>query len=240
MKRLVTAICLCVSLFAVAAHGQQSSDRVLTNGSVIKLVKAGFKEKTIIAIIHNRPSTFKLEPEELIQLKRQGVSENIILAMLSTQDATFVLNEDEWVSDEAFFNRGANKKAANGGEPQSSGANIFGSGGSAQSKSDSRTGNGGNTNDGVVSGSATVRILKPQSESGGSGGSLKLEKTPVLNNDGVIRLVEAGFSEGTIIKRIEESPVDFDLSPVKLDELYKKRVTDQIIAAMAAAMGKDR
>jgi hypothetical protein len=53
----------------------------------------------------------------------------------------------------------------------------------------------------------------------------------------VIRLVEAGFSEGTIIKRIEESPVDFDFSPGKLDELYKKRVTDTIIAAMRTAMG---
>jgi len=83
-----------------------------------------------------------------------------------------------------------------------------------------------------------VKIIRPHAESGGT--TPKLEKTPALNNDGVIRLVEAGFSEGTIIKRIEESPVDFDLSPGKLDELYKKRVTDQIIAAMAAAMGKDR
>jgi hypothetical protein len=240
MKRLVIAICLCVSVFTIAAHGQQSSDGLLTNESVIKLVKAGFKEKTVIAIIHNRPSTFKLEPEELIQLKRQGVSENIILAMLSTQDATFVLSEDEWVSDDTFFNKGASKKPANSGEAQSSGSSIFGSGGSSQSKGDSRGGNGGNTSDGVVSGSASVRIIRPQSESGGAGATPKLEKTPVLNNDGVIRLVEAGFSEGTIIKRIEESPVDFDLSPGKLDELYKKRVTDQIIAAMAAAMGKDR
>src|SRR4029453_14895202 len=57
-------------------------------------------------------------------------------------------------------------------------------------------------------------------------------------NESVIRLVEAGFSEGTIIKRIQESPVEFDLSPAKLDELFKKRVTDAIIAAMRAAMGK--
>ncbi len=66
-----------------------------------------------------------------------------------------------------------------------------------------------------------MRIIKPPVE-GGESASPKLEKTPTLNNEGVIRLVEAGFSEGTIIKRIEESPVDFDLSPGKLDELYKK------------------
>lgn len=239
MKHIVAATCLCVSLFVVAVHGQQRSQGPLTNESVVKLVKAGFKEKTVIAIIHNRPNAFKLEPEQLIQLKRQGVSENIILAMLSSHDATFVISEDEWVSDDAFFNRGVNRKS-NGGESQSSGTNIFGSGGGSQSKSESRAGNGGNVNEGAVEGSATVKILRPASETGGTGSTPKLEKTPVLDNAAVIRLVEAGFSEGTIIKRIQESPVDFDLSPGKLDELYKKRVTDQIVAAMAAAMGKDR
>ncbi len=240
MRRILTAACLCVSIFVIAVHAQQTTEGPLTNESVIKLVKAGFKEKTVITIINNRPSAFKLEPEQLIQLKRQGVSENIILAMLSTQDATFILSEDEWVSDEAFFNKGANRKPSNGADSQSSGTGIFGSGGSSQSKSESGRGNGGNVNDATVTGSATVRIIKPESESGSAGATPKLEKTPVLTNDGVIRLVEAGFSEGTIIKRIQESPVDFDLSPGKLDELYKKRVSDQIVAAMATAMGKDQ
>ena len=238
MKQILAATCLCVSLFLVAVHAQQPSQGPLTNESVVKLIKAGFKEKTVIAIINNRPSAFNLGPEQLIELKRQGVSENIILAMLSSQDATFVISEDEWLSDEAFFNRGGNKKP-NGAEPQSSGTNIFGSGGGSQSRSESRAGNGGGTSEGNVTGSATVKILKPETEAGGAGATPKLEKTPVLDNDGVIRLVEAGFSEGTIIKRIEESPVEFDLSPGKLDELYKKRVTDRIVAAMAAAMGKD-
>ena len=239
MKRILAATCLCVSLFVIAVQAQQTGQGTLTNESVVKLVKAGFKDKTVIAIIHNRPSAFKLEPEQLIQLKRQGVSENVIMAMLSSQDGTFVVGEDEWISDEAFFNKGANRKST-GGDSQSSGTSIFGSGGSSNSKSDTRGSAGGNANEGNVSGSATIRILKPAPENGSAGATPKLEKTPVLNNDGVIRLVEAGFSEGTIIKRIQESPVDFDLSPGKLDELYKKRVTDQIIAAMATAMGKDQ
>ena len=239
MKRILTATCLCVSLFVIAVSAQQPAGAPLTNESVVKLVKAGFKDKTIITIISNRPNVFKLEPEQLIQLKRQNVSENIILAMLSTQDATFIVGDDEWTSDDAFF-KGLNRKPAAGREEsKESGTNIFGSGGSSQSRSESRTGNGGNTTEGSVTGSATVRIIKPPVE-GGEGAAPKLEKTPTLNNEGVIKLVEAGFSEGTIIKRIEESPVDFDLSPGKLDELYKKRVTDAIIAAMSAAMGKDR
>ena len=238
MKRIVTACCLSVSLFALVVCAQQPAEGPLTNQSVVKLVKAGFKEKTIIAIINNRPSVFQLDPEQLIQLKKQGVNENIILAMLASQDATFILNEDEWISDEAFF-KGMTRKSGSSGESQNSGTNIFGSGGGSQSKSETRAGTGGNVNEGSVSGSATVRIIKPQAEEGSGGGAPKLEKTPTLDNDGVIRLVEAGFSEGTIIKRIEESPVAFDLSPGKLHELYKKRVTDPIIAAMAAAMGKD-
>ena len=71
----------------------------------------------------------------------------------------------------------------------------------------------------------------------GENATPKLEKTPTLTNEGVIRLVDAGFSEGTIIKRIEESPVDFDLSPAKVVELQKRRVSEAIIAAMNAAMG---
>ncbi len=65
---------------------------------------------------------------------------------------------------------------------------------------------------------------------------MKLEKTPTLTNESIIQLVDAGFSEGTIIKRIENSPADFDLSPAKLDQLRKRRVTDAIITAMTAAM----
>jgi hypothetical protein len=237
MKRLLIATLLSVSTFAVSAGAQQSSEALMTNASVVKLVKAGFKEKTVIAIIGSRPNLFNLDPEQLIQLKRQGVSEDIILAMLATQNATFIVNEDEqWATDEQFF-RGT-KRPGNGSENSAGSTGIFGSGGSSQSKTESRGGSGNSQNEGNLTGSATVRILKPPAEAGGTT-TPKLEKAPTLNNEGVIRLVEAGFSEGTIIKRIEQSPVDFDLSPAKVDELHKRRVTDAIIAAMSAAMGGD-
>jgi hypothetical protein len=228
MKRLITATLLSISLLVIGVHGQQS-DAPLTNASVIKLVKAGFKEKTVIAIINNRPGDFKLDTEHLIDLKRNGVNENIILAMLSSQMGTLVVDEGEWSSSDPFFK---GLKKPNGGESQSQ-ADIFGSGSSSQSQSKGR---GGNQSEGNVTGSVSVRIIKPPAE-GGENAAPKLEKTPTLTNEGVIRLVEAGFSEGTIIKRIEESPVDFDLSPAKIEELHKRRVTDPIIAAMTAAMG---
>jgi hypothetical protein len=234
MKRILIAAGLCLSLFALGANGQQV-DGPLTNGSVVKLVKAGFKEKTVITIINNRPGNFKLDTEHLIELKHSGVSENIILAMLSSQMGTVFVDEDEW-SGESLFK---DMKKPGSGDAQAQGGdnNVFGSGSSSQSSSRGRGGLGGNQNDGNVTGSATVRIIKPPVE-GGEGAAPKLEKTPTLTNEGVIKLVDAGFSEGTIIKRIEESPVDFDLSPAKLDELFKRRVTDAIIVAMRAAMGK--
>ena len=233
MRRVIWTSLLCLSLFVVG-NSQQVSDTPLTNAGVVQLVKAGFKEKTVITIINNRPNSFQLDTDDLIKLKRNNVSENIILAMLSSQMGTVAFTEDDWEGDPFFKDL---KRPSNGaGESQGQGNNIFGSGGSSQSSSRTRNGLGGNSNEGNITGSATVRIIKPPVE-GGENAAPKLDKTPTLNNEGVIRLVEAGFSEGTIIKRIEESPVEFDLSPGKLDELYKKRVTDAIVAAMKAAMG---
>ena len=231
MSRLLVATCLCLSIL-IGASGQQS-DGPLTNAAVVRLVKAGFKEKTIITIINNRPGDFKLGTEHLIELKRSGVNENIILAMLSSQMGTVFVEEDEWSGDSLFKDL---KKPNPADSKAQGGDSIFGSGSSSQSSTRSRGEAGGNQNEGNLSGSATVRIIRPQTE-GGESASPKLEKTPTLTNEGVIKLVEAGFSEGTIIKRIEDSPVDFDLSPGKLDELFKRRVTDAIIAAMRAAMG---
>jgi hypothetical protein len=72
-----------------------------------------------------------------------------------------------------------------------------------------------------------------------AGGKPQLEKTPTLTNDSIVELVEAGFSEGTIIRRIENAPAEFDLSAAKLSELRRRRVSERIIAAMTAAMGDE-
>lgn len=220
---------------AVSFYAQQAPVAPLTNAAVVKLVRAGFKEKTVIAIIHSRASRFNLDPDRLIELKQNGVSENIILAMLA-QDESFVLADEDWTDDPRF--RG-NTTRSNEGDPQkrSGGSDIFGSGDSSKSQTSGRGMNGANQGETTTTGSATVRILRPPAEADGA--SLKLEKTPTLDNESVIRLVEAGFSEGTIIKRIEDSPVDFDLSNSKLAELRRRRVTDAIITAMTLAMSDE-
>lgn len=217
----------------IAAHAQKPQTP-LTNMSVIKLVRAGFKEKTVIAIINSRPSNFKLEPEQLIELKRNGVNENIILAMLA-QDDSFVLSEDEWSLDSTF---GRNRNRAGDQSQNHGGGDIFGSSGGSKGQSSGRGMSGGNQEETTTTGSATVRILRTPTEAGG-GAPLKLDRTPTLDNEAVIKLVEAGFSEGTIIKRIEDSPAEFDLSAQKLAELRRRRVPDSVIAAMTAAMSEE-
>lgn len=228
---LITIICCAASLTSLA---QRSSEPPLTNGAVVKLVRAGFKEKTVITIIRSRPNRFNLEPDKLIELKKSGVSENIIMAMLE-QDQSFGFSDDDW-SAESTLRGGMGRSGAD--PNKQSGGDIFGSGSSSSSNSSGRGTDGGNQGETTTTGSATVRILRPPAEAGGAT-ALKLEKTPTLTNDSVIKLVEAGFSEGTIIKRIEDSPADFDLSAAKLEELRKRRVTDPIIAAMTAAMGDE-
>lgn len=227
---VIAIVCGAVSLTSYA----QRPEPPLTNSSVIKLVRAGFKEKTVVAIINNRPSDFKLDPDRLIELKHNGVSENIILAMLA-HDGSFVFTDDDWSIDSTL---GRNRNRGGSDNQSPPGGDIFGSSAGSQGQRNGRGLSGANEEETTTTGSATVRILRPPSESGG-GAPLKLEKTPTLDNEAVIKLVEAGFSEGTIVKRIEDSPADFDLSVVKIAELRRRRVPDSIIAAMTAAMSEE-
>jgi chromosome condensin MukBEF MukE localization factor len=239
MKNLFSKLSLILALFlclSYPASAQQGKETPLTNAAVIKLVRAGFKEKTIIAIIRSRPAQFDLSPDRLIELKRSSVSENIILAMLSINDAEFAAG-DEWSSDPFFTDSVNSKKGNQTGDGSSSGStDIFGMSGGSNSRTQQRTGNGSIGGDTQTTGSATVRILRPPLE---AGGKPELEKTPTLTNDSIVELVEAGFSEGTIIRRIENAPAEFDLSPQKLAELRRRRVSDRIIQAMTAAMGDE-
>ncbi len=222
----------------------------LNNAAVVKLAKAGFKDKTIISIISARLPNFDLSPERMIDLKRNGVSENVIMAMLSRQEGAD-MPDDSWGDDAFFANDPAFKMDKNDpsgagqsgagqpgtGQPDNS-TNIFGSSTGSKARIKQRGLNGATENDTQTVGSATVRILRPPTEAGG-GGPAKLEKAKSLTNDSIVELVEAGFSEGTIIRRIEQSPVDFDLAGPKMDDLRKRRVSEKILTAMKTAMGDD-
>lgn len=259
---LSTLVLLLAGSAVQTTHAQGAPVReVLSNDSVINLVKAGFKEGTIISLIRTSPVTFDITTAKLVTLKKNKVSEKIITAMIERQNfssgmGSGSLADDEFfkADDDAFF-RGVNPNQPQPGVPSQKDAPtqadpradsrmdesetpIFGSrsGGKSQSRSRGLGGpNGTASNEGETFGSASVKILRPPSEAGG--GAPKLERAPKLDNKAILDLIEAGFSEGSILRKIESSQVDFDVSAKAVAELRKNRVSEAVIKAMAEAMG---
>jgi hypothetical protein len=251
MKQLAPIGSLALSLLlASAAIAQNAPVReVLSNDSIISLTKAGFKESTIITLIRNSPVSFDITTAKLVQLKKSGVSEKVITTMLERQN----LGSASGLSDEEFFRQGDAEFFKDAGpifKDPSSGAGgkdpgtkenetgIFGSRSGARGQSQSRGmgSSGSAASEGETLGSASVKIIRPPSETGGAG-EPKLERAPKLDNKAILELIQAGFSEGTILRKIERSQVDFDLSPKALAELRKNHVSESIIKAMTEAMG---
>lgn len=253
-KKWPLMFALCVTLFSVNVNAQTAAphptdspqvndaEAPLTNTAVMKLVRAGFSEKTVIAIIRSRPTRFDLAPDRLIELKKHGVSEHVILAMLARDGSVNMASDAGGDSlDDPFFDMDGVKRQRGTTQPSDNNdpneTNIFGSSGGSHGRTTSRGAGQTSSGDSQATGSATVRILRPATEAGGA--PPRLERTPTLTNESVIELVEAGFSEGTIIRRIESSPAEYDFTPTKLAELKKRRVSDPVIAAMRAAMGDE-
>ena len=254
MKYLVP-LCL-VLLFAFTAANpafaqEPKSREILTNDSIVSLAKAGFKERTIITLIRTSETAFDISTLKLVELKKRNVSERIITEMIEITNRRDVaqrlttLRDDEFFAkdDEAFFNGSPvfkelpTEKEARKKEEE---AMIFGSQSGGKSKARSRGfgPNGERENSSEVMGSASVRILRPSGET--SGATPKLERAPKLDNGGVLEMVQAGFSEGTIIRKIENSQVEFDLSPKAVEDLKKNRVSERVLSAMKTAMDESK
>jgi hypothetical protein len=251
---LLTLVLACATVDSTYAQGAAVRE-VLSNDSIIKLAKAGFKESTIISLIRTSPVSFDITTAKLVVLKKNNVSEKIITAMIERQTLNvgapatggLALNDDEFFrqDDEEFF-RGARPRVPglNGAPgqadplPQDNDTSIFGSRSGGRSRTESRGmgGTGSSSGQSETLGSASVKILRPPSENGGSG-EPKLERAPKLDNQAVLDLIQAGFSEGSIMRKIERSQVDFDVSPKAVAELRKQRISETVIKAMAEAMG---
>jgi hypothetical protein len=78
-----------LSVFAGVGSGQAAAQpKPLVNADVVKMVKAGLDEDTIVLAIRNRPSAFDTSPEQLIGLKKQGVTQAVLNAMLNASQPT--------------------------------------------------------------------------------------------------------------------------------------------------------
>jgi len=84
--RVGNCICLAALLCCGASLGL-SQNKVFTNDDVLKMVKAGFKEETIIEAIHANEPRYDTSVEALVTLKNAGVSERVISTMLAAARA---------------------------------------------------------------------------------------------------------------------------------------------------------
>src|ERR1043166_585086 len=110
-RSLLLVLCLLINCALVWGQSRDNT-APLTNAAVVKLVKAGFKDKSIITIIGSRPASFDISTERLIDLKRTGVSERVILAMIARQEGT-VFSDEAWSDDDPFFNSPNNPSSNN-------------------------------------------------------------------------------------------------------------------------------
>lgn len=67
-------------LFALALA--VSAQDILTNESIVKLVKAGLGEELILSMVQNQPGKYSLTADDLVKLKESGVSEKILAVMV--------------------------------------------------------------------------------------------------------------------------------------------------------------
>jgi len=253
MKYLVP-LCLVIFLALTVSNTANAQDyrsrEILTNDSIISLTKARFKERTIITLIRTSQTAFDISTLKLVELKKRGVSERVISEMIEITNRGEIaqrlttLRDDEFFAkdDEAFFNGPIFKEVPTEQQAKKmeDDAMIFGSKSGSRSKSRSRGfgPNGEREQQSEVMGSASVHLIRPSGEQ--SNAAPKLERAPKLDNQAVLEMVQAGFSEGTIIRRIESSQVDFDLSANAIEGLRKNRISDRVLTAMKTAMDESK
>lgn len=78
MQRVTACAWLILFLCGLVLHALEP----LTNETILKLVKAGIGEETIVGMVNQQPGTYSLGYADVAALKSAGVSEKIIAAMI--------------------------------------------------------------------------------------------------------------------------------------------------------------
>jgi hypothetical protein len=82
MRALVVVVIMTASLLAALGTAARAQE-VMTNQSVIEMVKGGLSERVILAKIRTSPTKFDTSTDALISLKKNGVPEKVIEAIMS-------------------------------------------------------------------------------------------------------------------------------------------------------------
>ncbi len=81
---LLALLSFCPLTTPVPVMAQETAaQEVLTNDSIVKMVKAGLSENVILEMIKSNPGNYSLTSNSLIGLKQQGVTEKMLAAMMA-------------------------------------------------------------------------------------------------------------------------------------------------------------
>ena len=83
MTRVVLTLVLVAALSLSLPGATSLAQEVLTNDSVIQMVKAGLPEAVVIAKIKSTSTKFDLKTDSLVSLKKAGVSDKVLEAMVA-------------------------------------------------------------------------------------------------------------------------------------------------------------
>ena len=78
MRYSIACIAFLLSIIPATLNAQEP----LTNETVLKLVKAGIGEDTIVGMVNQQPGKYALSADDMIALKSAGVSDRIMAAMI--------------------------------------------------------------------------------------------------------------------------------------------------------------
>jgi hypothetical protein len=83
MTRVVLVLALVAAVSLSLPGATSLAQEVLTNDSVIQMVKAGLPEAVVIAKIKSTSTKFDLKTDSLVGLKKAGVSDKVLEAMVA-------------------------------------------------------------------------------------------------------------------------------------------------------------
>ena len=83
MMRAVLVLALVAAVGLSLPGATSLAQEVLTNDSVIQMVKAGLPEAVVIAKIKSTSTKFDLKTDSLVSLKKAGVSDKVLEAMVA-------------------------------------------------------------------------------------------------------------------------------------------------------------
>jgi hypothetical protein len=92
-KQFNWMILICMAFLSTVVIARQ--DKPLTNQDVIKMLKAGLPENTIVLAIQKSSNKFDTSPDALIALKEAGATQKVLNAILQAQPSTTVVTAQQ-------------------------------------------------------------------------------------------------------------------------------------------------